>query len=157
VQLFEEDKSTMSHGPQSDAFFYGAVLSATASVLHMAIIAGGAKWYQFFGAGKKFVTAAEKGHGWHDVVTLGIAIMLALWAAYALSVLDFGVPQLPAAKIVLSIITAAYMLRGIAGFALLLAPRRSLSTRFIVVSSLICLGIGAVHSVGLWELLTVEF
>ena len=33
----------MSHGPQSDAFFYGAACSATASLLHMAIIAGGAK------------------------------------------------------------------------------------------------------------------
>jgi uncharacterized membrane protein len=147
----------MSHGPQSDAFFYGAVCSATASLLHVAIIAGGAKWYQFFGAGKKFTQAAERGHGWHDVVTLGIAIMLAVWAAYALSVLDFGVPQLPADKVVLSLITAAYLLRGFGGFALLLMPKRSHSTRFIVLSSLICLGIGAVHGVGLWEFLTVEF
>lgn len=148
----------MSHGPQSDAFFYGAVCSATASLLHMAIIAGGAKWYQFFGAGKKFVQAAEKGHGWHDVITLGIACMLALWAAYALSVLDYGVPPLPADNIVVSLITAAYVLRGVGGFALLLMPQqRSHSTRFIVVSSLACLGIGVVHLVGLWELLTGEF
>jgi uncharacterized membrane protein len=147
----------MSHGPQSDAFLYGALCSATASLLHIAIIAGGAKWYQFFGAGKKFTQAAQRGHGWHDVVTLGIAIMLAVWAAYALSVLDVGVPQLPAANAVLSLITAAYLLRGIGGFALLLLPQRSHSTRFIVVSSLICLGIGAVHAAGLWELLTVDF
>jgi uncharacterized membrane protein len=147
----------MSHGPPSDAFLYGAVCSATASLLHIAIIAGGAKWYQFFGAGKKFTQAAEQGHGWHDVVTLGIAAMLAVWAAYALSVLGVGVPRLPAEKPILSLITAAYLLRGVGGFALLCMPKRSHSTRFIVVSSLICLGIGMVHAVGLWELLTGEF
>ncbi len=148
----------MSHGPQSDAFFYGAVLSATASLLHIAIIAGGAKWYQFFGAGKKFVHAAERGHGWHDVVTFGIAVVLAVWAAYALSVADFGVlAPLPGYKIVLSLVTAVYLLRGIAGFALLLVPQRSHSTGFVVISSLICLGIGVVHAVGLWELLAGEF
>lgn len=150
----------MSHGPQSAAFLYGAVLSATASLLHIAIIAGGAKWYQFFGAGKKFVKAAEQGHGWHDVITLGIAIILALSAAYALSVLDsdlFQVKPLPAYKPVLSLITAAYLLRGAIGFLLLLMPQRIYSAPFLVISSAICLGIGAVHAVGLWELLTVEF
>jgi uncharacterized membrane protein len=147
----------MSHGPQSDAFLYGAVCSATASLLHIAIIAGGAKWYQFFGAGKKFTQAAKQGHGWHDVVTLGIAAMLAMWAAYALSVLEVGVPQLPAEKPVLSLITAAYLLRGVGGFALLLVPKSGYSTRFVVGSSLICLSVGVVHAVGLWELLTVQF
>jgi hypothetical protein len=148
----------MSHGPQTGAFLYGGACSAAASLLHLAIIAGGAKWYQFFGAGKKFTQAAEQGHGWHDVVTLGIASMLAVWAAYALSVTGLGLlAPLPAHKIVLSLITAAYLLRGIGGFALLLMPQRSHSTRFIVVSSLICLGIGAVHAVGLWELFTFRF
>ncbi len=142
----------------SDAFFVGAVCSATASLLHIGIIAGGAKWYQFFGAGKKFTQAAEQGHGWHDVFTLGIAIMLAIWAAYALSAAGAAMlAPLPAYKVVLSLITAAYLLRGIGGFALLLMPKRSHSTRFIVVSSFICLGIGAVHAMGLWKLLTVEF
>ena len=150
----------MSSGPQSDAFFYGAVLSATASLLHVAIVAGGARWYQFFGASRKFVKAAEQGHGWHDVVTLGIAVVLAVWAAYALSVLGlnlFWINPLPGYKVVLSLVTAAYLLRGVAGFLFLLVPRRSQSKQFIAVSSFICLGIGVVHSVGLWELLTVEF
>ncbi len=148
----------MSHGPHINAFLYGAVCSATASLLHIAIIAGGAKWYEFFGAGKKFTRAAEQGHGWHDVATLGIASMLAVWAAYALSAAGTAVlAPLPAHKIVLSLITAIYLLRGVAGFALSLTPKRSHSTRFIVVSSLICLGIGAVHAVGTWELLMVDF
>jgi hypothetical protein len=143
----------MSYGPQSDAFLVGAACSATASLLHIAIVAGGAKWYEFFGAGKKFTQAATQGHGWHDVVTLGIAAMLAMWAAYALSVADVGLlAPLPAYKPVLSLITAAYLLRGVGGFALLLMPKRSHSTRFIVVSSLLCLGVGAVHAVGVWEL-----
>lgn len=146
----------MSYGPQSDAFLIGAACSATASLLHIAIIAGGAKWYEFFGAGKKFTQAAAQGHGWHDVVTLGIAAMLAMWAAYALSATGTSVlAPLPAYKVVLSVITAIYLLRGVAGFALLLLPKRSHSTRFIVVSSLICLCIGAVHGAGLWELFRV--
>jgi hypothetical protein len=141
----------------SNAFFVGAVCSATASLLHIAIIAGGAKWYQFFGAGEKFTRAAEQGHGWHDVLTLGIAIILAVWAVYALSASGAAMlAPLPAYKVVLSLITTAYLLRGFGGFALLLMPKRSHSTRFIVVSSLICLGIGAVHAMGLWELLMVE-
>jgi hypothetical protein len=145
----------MSHGPQTYALLVGAACSATASLLHIAIIAGGAKWYQFFGAGKKFTQAAEQGHGWHDVVTLGIASVLAVWAAYALSAAGTGLlTPLPAYKVVLSLITAIYLLRGLAGFALLLSPKRSYSTQFIVVSSLICLAIGAAHAVGVWELFT---
>ena len=150
----------MSNGPQSDPFFYGAILSATASLLHIATIAGGARWYQFFGTGKKFVKAAEQGHGWHDVMTLGIAIVLALWAAYALSVLDldlFQIGPLPAYKLVLGLITAAYLLRGAIGFLFVLVPQRIYSAPFLVISSSFYLGTGAVHAVGLWELLTVEF
>ncbi len=104
--------------------------------------------------------AAEQGHGRHDVVTLGIAVVLAVWAAYALSVLGlnlFWINPLPAYKVVLSPITAAYLLRGVAGFLFLMVPQRRHSKRLIVVSSFICLGIGVVHGVGLWELLTVEF
>jgi hypothetical protein len=94
------------------------------------------------------------------VVTFGIAVVLAIWSAYALSVLDldlFWIKPLPAYKFILSIMTTAYLLRGMGGFLFLLVPQRSQSTRFIVVSSFICLGIGVVHSIELWELLTVEF
>lgn len=62
-----------------------AVLSAVAALLHVAIVVGGAPWYRFFGAGERMASAAETGRAYPAIVTLSIAIVLALWATYALS------------------------------------------------------------------------
>ena len=41
--------------------FTGGVLSAAASLLHLAVIAGGPAWYRFFGAGEGMAQMAERG------------------------------------------------------------------------------------------------
>lgn len=145
----------MSHAVSSYnlALILGAGLSAIAALLHVAIVFGGAPWYRFFGAGEKFAQAALKGHGWHDVLTLGIAVVLGVWAAYAFSGAGAGLGlKLPWLKEVLWLITAAYLLRGIGGFGLLVTRPTGHSVPFIVVSSLICLAIGVVHWVGIWQI-----
>jgi hypothetical protein len=132
------------------ALVAGAALSAIASLLHLAIIFGGAPWYRFFGAGERFAAAAEQGHWWQHGVTFGIALVLATWAAYALSGAGLLAP-LPWLKPALGLITAVYLLRGLAMVpALLLGSRYG--TQFVVWSSLICLAFGLVH---LWGLVQI--
>jgi hypothetical protein len=154
----------MSHGYQGETLLYAGALSATAAALHIAIVAGGAKWYRYFGAGERFVKAAEKGYGWHDVVTLGIAAMLAAWAFYAWSWVDNCQVCLLLPfqgngpnQIILAVITGFYLLRGSIGLALLLTPQRMFGRWFIGISSLICLGIGIVHMRGLLEVWNVQY
>jgi hypothetical protein len=55
---------------------------------------------------------------------------------------------LPLRVLALPVITAVYLLRGLAALALFVFARRRL-TAFWVWSSLICLGFGVVHLVGL--------
>lgn len=74
--------------------------------------------------------------------------MLFIWSLYALSGAGLIAP-LPLLRPALFIITFIYLLRGVAGpFALRDTGR---SQRFIVVSSLICLGFGLVHLLGMTQ------
>jgi hypothetical protein len=81
------------------------------------------------------------------VVTCGIAAVLALWAAYAFSGAGL-IDPLPMLKPALVVITGAYTLRGLVVVPLLTVLRPK-STAFLVWSSVVCLGYGAVHLVGL--------
>ena len=126
---------------------FGAILSAIAAALHIGIVAKGAPWYRFFGAGEVFATAAEQKKLWPHLATLAIAIVLFVWSAYALSGAGLLRP-LPYLQFALLAITGIYLLRGAALFPLL-AFSRDKVTPFIIWSSSICLLFGAVHAVGL--------
>ena len=132
----------------------GAVLSAIAALLHVCIVFGGPAWYRFFGAGERMAASAAAGHLYPVAVTLLIAGMLGVWAAYALA--GAGVLQpLPLQALVLPAITAVYLLRGLVAGAMWLFDRRRLNA-FWVWSSLVCLVYGVVHLVGLvqvWDTL----
>jgi len=124
----------------------GAVLSGIAALLHVLIVWGGAPWYRFFGAGEGMASAAAAGQLYPAVVTLCIALVLSAWAAYALA--GAGVlTALPRQKAVLVAITAIYLMRGLAILPLLAFASQQ-ATPFLVWSSLICLGYGIVHLVG---------
>lgn len=131
-----------------------AAFSAIAALLHVGIVIGGARWYRFFGAGERMALAAAAGRVYPTIVTLGIAAVLALWSAYALS--GAGVIEpLPLLRWALITITAIYLARGLAIVPLLVFAH-SRSTPFLVWSSLVCIGFGAVHLLGLsqvWLLL----
>ena len=132
----------------------GAVLSAIAALLHICVIFGGPAWYRFFGAGERMAASAEAGHLYPVAVTLVIAGMLGVWAAYALA--GAGVSQpLPLQALVLPAITAVYLLRGLVAVAMWLFDRRRLNA-FWMWSSLVCFVYGVVHLVGLvqvWDTL----
>jgi hypothetical protein len=133
--------------PYNVPLVIGAALSAIAALLHVCIIFGGPAWYRFFGAGERMASGAAAGHLYPPVVTLLIACVLGLWAAYALS--GAGVLQpLPLLSWALPAITAVYLVRGLAALAMFVFDRRRLDA-FWVWSSLICLVYGVVHLVGL--------
>jgi hypothetical protein len=126
----------------------GGVLSLAAALLHLAVIVGGPAWYRFFGAGEAMARAAERGAWQPALITIGIASVLAIWAAYAFS--GAGViARLPLLRTALVVITAIYLLRGLVlVHALVFMPE--VVTPFLVWSSLIVLVYGIVHAIGTW-------
>jgi putative oxidoreductase len=85
------------------------------------------------------------------LITLGIALVLLLWSLIAISG-SGALPMFPFLKLSLCLITAIYLLRGVAGFLMLVTPvfsRQKLTSTFLIISSLICLVYGVVHLVGL--------
>lgn len=131
-------------------------LSALAALLHLAIILGGAPWYRFFGAGERMARLAEAGHAQPALITLGIAVVLLVWAGYAWAAGGWvpALRGLPALRWGLLLITAVYLLRGLAPLVLGLGGLPL--TPFLLWSSAICLGFGLVHLLGLvqrWSLL----
>lgn len=130
------------------ALIVGGVLSAAASVLHLAVIVGGPAWYRFFGAGEGMARMAEQGSWTPIVVTLGIAGVLAIWSAYAFSGAGL-IPRLPLLRTALVLISAVYLLRG-----LVLIPAFAVNPGgvqpFVLWSSLIVLVYGLAYAIGTW-------
>lgn len=125
----------------------GGVLSLIASALHLACIVGGPDWYRFFGAGEAVARAAERGSPVPAVMTVGIAVLLAIWAAYAFAGAGM-IRRLPLMRFCLVGISAVYLARG-----LVLVPALTLWPwdEFTVWSSAIVLGYGVAHAVGTWR------
>jgi hypothetical protein len=132
--------------PYNLALVLGALLSLIAALLHVGCIVGGPAWYRFFGAGERMARAAERGSWYPALVTSAITAVLLAWAAYALSAAG-AVSPLPLLKAGIIAITAVYLLRGLV-LVPVLAFRPAKAGPFIIWSSLICLGYGVVHLIG---------
>ncbi|NBB50367.1 hypothetical protein GVN24_19005 [Rhizobium sp. CRIBSB] len=127
----------------------GGVLSAAASILHLAVIVGGPAWYRFFGAGEGMARMAERGSLTPTLITLGIASVLAVWSAYAFSGAGL-IPRLPLIRTALVLISAVYLLRGLVLIpAFLINPGGV--TPFVLWSSIIVLVYGIAYAVGTWK------
>jgi len=136
--------------PAATFLIIGACLSFVASALHIGIIMGGPVWYRFFGAGEEMATAADAGKVYPHIITFGIAVVLAIWGIYALSGAGV-VPSLPFLKYALIGITTIYLIRGLV-FYPLFASSDTYTKPFVTWSSLICLGYGLVHGIGLYAM-----
>ena len=123
-------------------------MSVAASLLHLAVIVGGPDWYRFFGAGEKMACAAERGSPTPILMTLAIATVLAVWAAFAFSAAGVW-RQLPLTRTALVAITSVLLLRGVLGFTPVFLPIPSLA--FKLWSSAICLGMGLCFAIGTWR------
>jgi hypothetical protein len=126
-----------------------AALSALAALLHVGCIVFGAAWYRFFGAGERMARLADAGDWRPAVVTSGIVVVLAVWAAYALSGAG-AIRALPLLRTALCAITAVYLLRGAVGMVYAATGARA-ETAFWWWSSAICLMFGLVHLTGVWR------
>lgn len=95
------------------------VLAGIASLalmfLHVEIIYLGAPAYRYFGAGENMAALAEAGSLWPPLVTAGVALLLAGFAAYAFSGAGMIRP-LPHLRIGLWTIGGLLSLRGLAVF-----------------------------------------
>ena len=113
------------------------------------MIWGGPDWYRFFGAGERMARAAERGALMPTLITLGIAGVLSVWAAYAFAGAGL-LPRLPLMRLALVLISAIYLLRGSVLF-LALAVNWGGVTPFTIWSSLIVLVYGVAYAVGTWK------
>ncbi len=127
--------------------FISGVLSAIAAILHLSCIYFGASWYRFFGAGEEMALMAEQGSSHPTIVTLGIFSILSIWSLYAFSAAGL-IFRLPLLRTALILITSVYLIRGVAGFALIDMPMGR-SPEFWLWSSIICLTFGVFHAIGL--------
>lgn len=133
---------------RNSALVIGGLLSVAASLLHIGCIIGGPDWYRFFGAGEGMATLAEQGSMIPTLLTLGIAAILAIWAAYAFSGAGL-LPRPPLLRTGLVVISAIYLLRGLALIPALIINRGDVMP-FVLWSSLIVLVYGIAYAVGTW-------
>lgn len=139
--------------PGSRFLIAAGAASATAALLHVGCIIFGAPWYRVLGAGEQMAQMARAGHWYPTVVTSVIAVMLSVWALYALS--GAGViRRLPLLRLALCAITGVYLLRAIA-FVPLQSVIPGNSMTFWLTSSGICLAIGLLYAVGLRQAWTI--
>jgi len=141
--------TTLSPNPGTSWLQLGGWLSVGAALLHLGCILGGPEWYRFFGAGEGMARAAARGEWTPALVTLAIAGILLIWAAYAFSGAG-SLPRLPLLRTGLLVITTIYLLRAII-FVPLHMWRPQHSDSFAVWSSLIVLVYGAVYAVGTFK------
>lgn len=128
---------------------FAGLLSAAIAALHLAIIALGGPAYRYFGAGEELARLAEQGSPLPALVTVVLALIFAVWAAYAFAAA--GLPRrLPLLRTGLIAIGAIYTLRGI-----LVVPQvwfissgRALVPPRDIVFSLVSLVAGVAYLVG---------
>lgn len=137
---------SVAANPGTAWLIVGGWLSVLAALLHVACIFGGPDWYRFFGAGEGMARAAERGDLRPTLITLGIAAVLLIWAAYAFSGAG-AIWRLPLLRTGLIVITAIYLLRGLI-FVPLHLWRPQHSDSFAIWSSLIVLAYGTAYAVG---------
>jgi hypothetical protein len=131
------------------ALIIGASLSALAAFAHLACIAVGAPAYRLLGAGERMVRAVQAGKRQPHVMTLAIAALLFVWAAYAGGAAGV-IGRLPWSPIALPAISIIYLGRAVA-FPWLRPAFPENSATFWWVSSGICLLIGLLHAYGVWS------
>jgi hypothetical protein len=136
--------------PRNPWLVVGGWLSLAAAALHVACIFGGPDWYRFFGAGEPIARMAERGLWTPHLLTLGIAAVLAIWAAYAFAGAGL-IRRLPLLRTGLIVIAAIYLARGAMLFMPQMFNRPDLSPGFMFWSSLIVLIYGVVYAIGTWR------
>ncbi|MEH6481055.1 MULTISPECIES: hypothetical protein [Pseudoalteromonas] len=145
----------------NNTLFTAGILSFIASLLHVACVFGGPDWYRLLGAGEQMAQMAEQGSMYPTYVTLAISVIIAIWGFYALSGAG-AILKLPFLKTALVLITAVYLIRGIAGLIIPFLTSSEIvhqnSIQFWIISSIICCIYGSFYLFGtlkLWRIKNV--
>lgn len=91
--------------------------------------------------------SVARGERWPHIITAGITLTLAGWAAYAFSGAG-AIAPLPLLRPILVAVTSTYLLRA-AALPILFTALPDRSRQFLFASSFIVLVIGGIHLVGL--------
>jgi hypothetical protein len=125
------------------------VIAAGISALHVACAIIGPAAYRYFGAGEQLASLAASGSPIPAVVTILLALLFGLFAAYALSGAG-RVRPLPFLRQVVGVIGAVFALRGLLlllELATLVRRPSSVPLRGLVFSA-VALVVGALYLVG---------
>jgi hypothetical protein len=136
----------------------GTMLGA---VLHVAMPFGGTAWYTFWRAPNVIVRMAGDGHPYPVFMCAVIATLLLVCTLYAVSGAGI-IGRLPLLRAGLTAIAAVFLVRGLSFIPLVALRPDALADicnctkvdTFIVVSSAVCLAIGAGYAAGaarLWR------
>lgn len=126
-------------------------LSALLVLFHIVIVFVGAPGYRYFKAGEEIARLAEQGSAVPALRTLSVSVVFAIFAAYAFSGAGL-IRRMPLLRLGLFVIGGIYTLRGLVSVPVALALLGGASNPFLprqLVFSLVSLGIGFVHLVGL--------
>lgn len=133
------------------SYVFAACGLLAGALLHVVVLIGGPDWIAFVGAPPSIVESARDGTWLAPVSTLGIALLLMIWALYAYSAAG-NVYRLPFCRSMLMFVAVVFVLRGLIITPALFAGRvnwQAAIDLFIVTSSLSILAIGVSLTIGL--------
>jgi hypothetical protein len=129
----------------------GGVLNLGVAALHVGVATLGAPAYRYFGAGNDMASWAEQGSPLPAIITLGLAILFAVFGVYAFSAAG-SVPRLPFLAPVVLAVGGIYVVRGGLGVpaAFLIPDDSTAPVAATVAFSVVALTIGVLYLLGFW-------
>lgn len=136
------------HSLPNALLYIAALLTFCAALLHFVCVFWGAKGFRFLGAGKSIVQMVERGHWYPNFTAIAVGLILTVCATYAFFAAK-GIQVLPFTKLILSLVAAVFLIRGLA-FPLLKSKFVGNSDLFWYISSAFCLILGSLYAVGVY-------
>lgn len=136
------------HSLPNALLYIAALLTFCAALLHFVCVFWGANGFQFLGAGKSIVQMVERGHWSPNFIAIAVGLILTVCATYAFFAAK-GIQVLPFTKLILSLVAAVFLIRGLA-FPWLKSKFVGNSDLFWYISSAFCLILGSLYTVGVY-------
>lgn len=136
------------HSLPNALLYIAALLTFCAALLHFVCVFWGVNGFRFLGAGKSIVQMVERGHWYPNFTAIAVGLILTVCATYAFFAAK-GIQVLPFTKLILSLVAAVFLIRGLA-FPWLKSKFVGNSDLFWYISSAFCLILGSLYAVGVY-------
>ncbi|NUF31893.1 hypothetical protein HUN28_17065 [Acinetobacter oleivorans] len=136
------------HSLPNALLYIAALLTFCAALLHFVCVFWGVNGFRFLGAGKSIVQMVERGHWYPNFTAIAVGLILTVCATYAFFAAK-GIQALPFTKLILSLVAAVFLIRGLA-FPWLKSKFVGNSDLFWYISSAFCLILGSLYAVGVY-------